>query len=233
QTDAAQVESQKKQVELSQATVRGAQVQLGYTVVHAPFSGVIIAKAAQAGEIVSPISAGGGFTRTGVGTIVDMDSLEIEVDVNEAYINRVRANQPAEAVLDAYPDWTIPAHVIAIVPTADRSKATVKVRIGIDQKDARILPDMGVRVSFLEEAAKSGGSDEARPRGVLVPTGAIVERGGHSTVFVIDSDHAHAVTVTAGQTYGDLRMVEGLASGARVVRAPPTDMTDGARVVVN
>jgi RND family efflux transporter MFP subunit len=232
-TLAAQAASQVKQVELSKAAQRGAQVQLDYTTVRAPFSGVITAKAAQAGEIVSPISAGGGFTRTGVGTIVDMDSLEIEVDVNEAYINRVRANQPAEAVLDAYPDWTIPAHVIAIVPTADRSKATVKVRIGIDQKDARILPDMGVRVSFLEEAAKTSGSDESRPRGVLVPAGAIVERGGHSTVFVIDGDHAHAVTVTAGQSYGDLRLVDGVSSGARVVRVPPADMMDGARVVVS
>jgi RND family efflux transporter MFP subunit len=229
----AQVASQGKQVELTRAAQRGAQVQLDYTTVRAPFSGVITAKAAQAGEIVSPISAGGGFTRTGVGTIVDMDSLEIEVDVNEAYINRVRANQPAEAVLDAYPDWTIPAHVIAIVPTADRSKATVKVRIGINQKDQRILPDMGVRVSFLEEAAKSSGTEAARPRGVLVPTGSIVERDGHSTVFVIDGARVHAVTVTAGQTYGDLRLVEGLASGARVVRGPPAEMTDGTRITVN
>jgi RND family efflux transporter MFP subunit len=205
--------------------------------VRAPFSGVITAKAAQAGEIVSPISAGGGFTRTGVGTIVDMDSLEIEVDVNEAYINRVHANQPAEAVLDAYPDWTIPAHVIAIVPTADRSKATVKVRIAIDQKDPRILPDMGVRVSFLEEAAKGGpeaGSQAATAlRGLLVPAGAIVEREGRSIVFTIEGDHAHATPVTPGQTYGDLRQVEGLTTGARLVRAPPADMQDGARIVVN
>ncbi|MGC2463337.1 MAG: efflux RND transporter periplasmic adaptor subunit, partial [Steroidobacteraceae bacterium] len=150
----AQVESQRKQVELAQATLQGAQVQLDYTTVRAPFSGVIVAKAAQAGEIISPISAGGGFTRTGVGTIVDMDSLEIEVDVNEAYINRVQPAQSAQAVLDAYPDWTIPAHVIAIIPTADRSKATVKVRVAIEQKDPRILPDMGVRVSFLEQASE-------------------------------------------------------------------------------
>ena len=226
----AQVASQVRQVELAEAGKRGAQVQLDYTTVRAPFAGVITAKAAQAGEIVSPISAGGGFTRTGVGTIVDMDSLEIEVDVNESYINRVHAIQPAQAVLDAYPDWTIPAHVIAIVPTADRSKATVKVRIGIDQKDPRILPDMGVRVSFLEEAAKSGAENELH--GLLVPSGSIVERDGRSVVFVIESDHAHATPVTPGQTYGDLRLVEGLANGARVVRAPATDMTDGARIVV-
>jgi RND family efflux transporter MFP subunit len=236
-TTEAQVASQTRQVELAVAGQRGAQVQLDYTTVRAPFTGVVTAKAAQAGEIVSPISAGGGFTRTGVGTIVDMDSLEIEVDVNEAYINRVRANQPAEAVLDAYPDWTIPAHVIAIVPTADRSKATVKVRIGIDQKDPRILPDMGVRVSFLEEAAKSaaeaGSQPAAGPRGLMVPAAAIVEREGHSIVFTIEGDHAHATPVTPGQTYGDLRQVEGLATGARLVRAPPADMQDGARIVVN
>jgi HlyD family secretion protein len=228
----AQVAAQRRQVELSQAAKRGAQVQLDYTTVRAPFSGVITAKAAQAGEIVSPISAGGGFTRTGVGTIVDMDSLEIEVDVNEAYINRVSANQHSEAVLDAYPDWTIPAHVIAIIPTADRSKATVKVRIGIDQKDPRILPDMGVRVSFLEEAAKTSSAEVGTPRGMLVPAGAIVERDGHSVVFTIDGDHAHAASVTAGQSYGDLRLVEGLSGGARVVRAPPADLNDGARIVV-
>jgi RND family efflux transporter MFP subunit len=226
----AQVVSQQRQVELSQAASRGAQVQLDYTTIRAPFSGVVTAKAAQAGEIVSPISAGGGFTRTGVGTIVDMDSLEIEVDVNESYINRVHGNQPAEAVLDAYPDWTIPAHVIAIIPTADRSKATVKVRVGIDKKDSRILPDMGVRVSFLEEATRPAGEAAPVPKGLLVPAGAIVERDGRSMVFTLEGDHAHATPVTPGQTYGDLRLVEGLASGARVVRAPPAEMTDGARI---
>ena len=230
----AQVASQHRQVELAMAAERGAQVQLDYTTVRAPFSGVVTAKAAQAGEIVSPISAGGGFTRTGVGTIVDMDSLEVEVDVNEAYIHRVHADQPAEAVLDAYSDWTIPAHVIAIVPTADRSKATVKVRVALDQKDPRILPDMGVRVSFLEEAAKKNDSQTSGPpTGVLVPGSAIVDRDGHSTVFTIDGDHAKAVTVTAGQTYGDLRLVQGLTSGTRVVRTPPADMKDGSRVSVN
>ena len=114
--------------------MRSAQVQLDYCTVRAPFTGVVIAKAAQVGEIISPFSAGGGFTRTGIGTIVDMDSLEIEVDVNEAYINRVQPGQPVESVLNAYPDWKIPSHVIAIIPTADRSKATVKVRIGLDHE---------------------------------------------------------------------------------------------------
>jgi RND family efflux transporter MFP subunit len=233
ETLSAQVQAQRKQVKLAQAGVEAAQVQLSYTVVHAPFSGVIIAKAAQAGEIVSPISAGGGFTRTGVGTIVDMESLEIEVDVNEAYINRVQPEQRAQAVLDAYPDWTIPAHVIAIIPTADRSKATVKVRIGIDQKDPRILPDMGVRVSFLEETPASTGGAAPPAKGVLVPVSAIVQRSGRSVVFVIDGERARERPVTAGQSYGDLRLVEGIESGARVVRAPPADLEDGARVALH
>jgi HlyD family secretion protein len=234
ETLTAQVDSQRRQVQLARAGVDGARVQLGYATVLAPFAGVIVAKAAQPGEIVSPISAGGGFTRTGIGTIVDMDSLEIEVDVNEAYINRVAAGQAAEAVLDAYPDWTIPAHVIAIIPTADRSKATVKVRIGIDQKDPRILPDMGVRVSFLEEhkAEGSAGAALPPPRGVLVPATAVVQRDGRSVVFAIEGGRVHERSVTPGQTLGELRSVEGLENGVSVVRSPPADMNDAARVTV-
>jgi len=121
--------------------------------IKAPFSGVVVDRAAQPGEMISPLSAGGGFTRTGICTIVDMDSIEIEVDVNEAFIGRVSAGQAVNAVLDAYPDWTIPASVIAIVPTANRDKATVKVRIRFEQKDPRILPDMAVKVTFLANKA--------------------------------------------------------------------------------
>ena len=230
----AQVESQKRQVELAQAGVQGAKVQLDYCTVRAPFTGVIIAKAAQVGEIVSPFSAGGGFTRTGIGTIVDMDSLEIEVDVNESYINRVVAKQKVEAVLDAYPDWKIPGHVIAIIPTADRSKATVKVRVALDQKDARIVPDMGVRVSFLEEApaATAGQPAPPPPKGVLVPSQSIVQRDGKSIVFAIDGDKARIRAVTPGQQMADLRLVEGIASGTRFVREPPAEMADGSRVTI-
>jgi RND family efflux transporter MFP subunit len=223
----AQVEAQQRQVELATASVRGAHVQLDYTIVRAPFSGVVVTRAAQAGEIVSPSSAGGGYTRTGVGTIVDMDSLEIEVDVNEAYINRVQPQQPAKATLDAYPDWTIPAHVIAIIPTADRSKATVKVRVALDQKDPRILPDMGVRVSF-----ESPGNAGPPPKGVLIPSSAIVERAGKSVVFVVEGDHVRAQQVAAGQAFGDLKLIQELPAGAHVVRAPPAQMNDGARVAL-
>ena len=227
----AQVTAQEKQIDLAQAQVDGGRVQLDYTVIRAPFSGVIVAKAAQPGEIVSPMSAGGGFTRTGVGTIVDMDSLEIDVDVNEAYIHRVQPQQSVRAVLDAYPDWAIPAHVIAIIPTADRSKATVKVRIGLDQKDPRILPDMGASVSFLESAdpAQSGG---AKPKGVFVPATAVVERDGHSVVFAIEGDHARERTVQPGAASGDLRLVEGLSSGVQVVRRPSADLRDGTAVAI-
>ena len=235
ETLVAQVAAQEKQQQLARAGIDAAAVQLGYTVIRAPFSGVIVAKAAQAGEIVSPISAGGGFTRTGVGTIVDMDSLEIEVDVNESYINRVQPRQGAQAVLDAYPAWTIPAHVITIIPTADRSKATVKVRIGIDQKDPRILPDMGVRVSFLEAGAEAhANSAAAAPlNGVLVPASAIVERGGQSVVFTMADGRAHAQPIKPGASYGELRLVDGLSSGVEIVRAPPAELRDGSSVAIH
>lgn len=223
------VDAQARQVEVAQASVAGAQVQLDYCTVRAPFSGVVIAKAAQVGEIVSPLSAGGGFTRTGVGTIVDMDSLEIEVDVNESYIHRVSADQPTEAVLDAYQDWKIPGHVIAIIPTADRSKATVKVRVAFAQKDARIVPDMGVRVSFLEDAQDQPTQAKA-PTGVLVPAGALLQRDGKDMLFVIEGDRARLRKVTPGQSMGDLRLVDGVAAGTRIVRAPPAGLVDGARV---
>jgi RND family efflux transporter MFP subunit len=200
------------------------------TVVRAPFAGVIIAKAAQPGEIVSPLSAGGGFTRTGIGTIVDMDSLEVEVDVGEAYIGRVQPKMPVESTLNAYPEWKIPGRVIAIIPTADRGKATVKVRVGLNVRDPRIVPDMGVRVSFLEQAQPK---QAARPSGVLAPTSAIVQRGGKDVVFVVTDETAHARAVKLGRTLGDDREVlSGLSGGDIVVVDPPQKLVDGERVRV-
>lgn len=225
----AQLNAQRRAVDLARAQLTSVQVQLDYTTVRAPFAGVIIAKAAQVGEIISPLSAGGGFTRTGVGTIVDMDSLEIEVDVNESYINRVTPGAPAEAVLDAYQDWTIPAKVIAIIPTADRGKATVKVRVGLEQKDPRILPDMGARVSFMEEKVATAAAAEP-PKGVLLPGSAIVQRDGKSVVFVISDDRVAVKPVVPGQNMGDLRLVEGIVGSTRVVREPPAEMQDGSRI---
>ncbi len=228
-TAAAQLNAQRKQEQVARAQAAAAQVNFDYTVVRAPFAGVIIAKNAQVGEILSPFSAGGGFTRTGVGTIVDMDSLEVDVDVNEAYIGRVKSSMPAEAVLDAYPDWKIPAHVIAIVPTADRGKATVKVRVALEQKDPRIVPDMGVRVSFLESRPTA---TAALPQGVLVPATAIVQRGGQSMVFVLDGKQVRQRPVQpTAQSYGDLRLLPaGVKAGDSVVVAPPEDLRDGSDV---
>ena len=158
------------------------QTDLDNTVIRAPFSGVALSKDAQPGEMVSPISAGGGFTRTGIATIVDMDSLEIEVDVNEAYINRVTPKQRVKAVLDAYPDWQIPAHVITIVPTADRQKATVQVRVGFDALDPRILPDMGVKV---RSSATPPARGPPRPAPPLIPCRAAIRATGDTVVFVV------------------------------------------------
>ena len=229
-TQSAQLEQQRKQIDLAAANVRSAQVQLDYCTVRAPFTGVVIAKAAQVGEIVSPLSAGGGFTRTGIGTLVDMDSLEIEVDVNEAYINRVQPKQPVASVLNAYPDWKIPSHVIAIIPTADRSKATVKVRIGLDLKDDRIVPDMGVRVSFLEEQ-KHVEQDARPPRGVLVPTAALRREGTTDTLFVLKDGKAQRRTVTLGGAFGNSRQVEsGVSPGEAVIVDAPAELKDDAAV---
>jgi len=142
----------QKAVDVARAGLTLAQRAQEDTIVRAPFAGIVTVKAAQPGEIVSPISGGGGFTRTGIGTIVDMASLEVEVDVNENFIHRVRPGQKATIRLNAYPEWEIPAEVIAVIPTADRAKATVKVRVGFKQRDERVLPEMGARVSFMSEA---------------------------------------------------------------------------------
>ena len=238
ETQASQVESQRRQVELAEANLKSAQFALDQTIVRAPFSGVVIAQPAQEGEITSPMSPGADPKGSGVATIVDMDSLVIEVDVTEAHLNRVQTNQRVELVPDAYPKWTIPAHVIATIPTADRTKATFKVRISIDQKDPRILPDMGMRASFLAQASKNGAAgvsaetDESLPQGVLVPGSAIVERRAKSVVFTIDHGRVRERPVVPEQTYGDLRFVEGIASGAQVVKVPPTEMNDGARIAI-
>jgi RND family efflux transporter MFP subunit len=204
------------------------------TIVRAPFAGVVIAKAAQPGEIVSPLSAGGGFTRTGIGTIVDMDSLEVEVDVGEAYIGRVKPKMPVVATLNAYPDWKIPAEVIAIIPTADRGKATVKVRIALNVRDPRIVPDMGVNVSFLEPQ-KPSSAQQAPPRGVRVPAAAIVERDGKDVAFALaeGGERAELREVEVGRALGDDRQVTaGLSAGDTVVLDPPAELEDGSRVRV-
>jgi len=227
---AAQLEARRREADAAAAQAAQTQVNFDYTVVKAPFSGVITAKAAQVGEIVSPLSAGGGFTRTGVGTIVDMDSLEVDVDVNEAYIGQVKADMPAEATLDAYPDWRIPAHVIAVVPSADRGKATVKVRVALEQKDQRVVPDMGVRVSFL--AARQSGQT-APPPGVLVPKSAVASRDGAQVVFVVAGQKAAARKVKLGTPVGDQAVVlDGVKAGEPLVVNPPEGLRDGGEIRV-
>jgi RND family efflux transporter MFP subunit len=228
-TYAAQLEARRREVESARAQLAQTQVNFDYTVVRAPFSGVITEKAAQVGEIVSPLSAGGGFTRTGVGTIVDMDSLEVDVDVNEAYIGQVKSEMPAEAVLDAYPDWKVPAHVIAIVPAADRGKATVKVRVALEQKDARLLPDMGVRVTFL--ASKAAVASNV-PKGVLVPAMAVTLRDTLSVVFVVvDGKTQQRAVTTAAKDFGAMKLLaDGVNVGERVVLSPLQSLHDGSSV---
>jgi RND family efflux transporter MFP subunit len=230
----ARVASQGSAVRVAQQSLQAARVQLDNTIVRAPFAGVVTVKAAQPGEMISPISAGGGSIRTGIGTIVDMDSLEIQVDVSEAYINRVRAGQQVEAVLNAYPEWRIPAEVIAIVPTADRSKATVKVRIALRSRDPRIVPEMGVRVAFLEERAPAAADGDPAPlRGVLVPVSAIRQDGDTDIVFLMRDGRAERRDITLDGVSGDSRQVQaGVAAGDAVIVDPPADLTDGDAVAV-
>ncbi|RMH93414.1 efflux RND transporter periplasmic adaptor subunit [Lysobacter pythonis] len=229
----AQLTTIARQSRVAEAQSRIARQGVDNTVVRAPFAGIVTAKAAQPGEIVSPIAAGGGFTRTGIGTIVDMDSLEIEVEVGEAYIGRVQPGMPVEAGLNAYPDWNIPAEVIAIIPAADRGKATVKVRIGLKTKDPRIVPDMGVKVSFLE---KPKTADTAKPEGVRVPAAAIAERGGKTVAFVVDANGVVTMTpVASAEKLGerDVRIVAGLKPGDVVVLAAPDTLKSGMAITAN
>ena len=217
----------QQQVLVAESQVNLQKTNLTDMVVRAPFGGVVISKDAQPGEMISPVSAGGGFTRTGIGTIVDMSSLEVEVDVNETYINRVVNGMRVEAVLDAYQDWKIPGHVITTIPSADRQKATVKVRIGFDGLDPRILPDMGVKVSFLREAPSASQAASAAPR-VIVPKPAIRTVDGKTIVFVVKDDRVERRAVSVGLEQGDqVEVLSGVSAGERVVVEGPPTLKDG------
>ena len=234
-TARAVVEARRREADAARAQAAQAQVNFDYTIVRAPFSGVVTVKAALVGEIVSPLSAGGGFTRTGVGTIVDMDSLEVTVDVNEAYIGQVKPEMPCEAVLDAYPDWKVASHVIAIVPAADRGKATVKVRVALDIKDARLVPDMAARIAFLAAKPQAGAPAATPPKGVLVQPAAIAQRDGKTVVFVVVDGKAAQRTVTvAPQDVGTMKLLQGDAGGVKpgdsVVLSAPAELRDGMTV---
>ena len=217
----------------ARAGVAVAQRSLDDTVIRAPFSGIVTEKAAQPGEMVSPVSAGGGFTRTGIGTIVDMDSLEVEVDVSENFINRVRPQQPVVIKLNAYPDWDIPGSVIAMIPTADRAKATVKVRIAIKLKDPRIIPEMGARVSFLSEKEPQAPGAEKTPAasGVTIPAEAVATSGDTSIVYVIHDSTVERRAVRLGaKTAAGQVVIAGLAIGDIVALGDLTKLGDGVRI---
>ncbi len=227
---AAQLESKHADVRVAEKQLDVYRQQLEDTIIRAPFAGVVVAKNAQPGEMISPISAGGGFTRTGIGTIVDMGSLEIEIDVNEAYINRVKSGQNVVATLDAYPDWSIPCHVIAIIPTADRQRATVEVRVGFDELDARILPDMGVKVAFQEEVTAGSGNQAGRA-GVLIPQSAVNVSGNKPYVLVVfDNVVERRAIATAGERGKEILVTSGISGGEKVIINAPSGLQDGARV---
>lgn len=229
---AAQLQTRLSEVTTAENQVQLRQQLLEDLIIRAPFAGVVVAKNAQPGEIISPVSAGGGFTRTGICSLVDMSSLEIEVDVNEAYIDRIQPDQTVQAVLDAYPEWRIPAKVNAVVPTADRQKATVKVRIAFDQLDPRILPDMGIKVSFMQpEAAAEAGAPP--PGAIRVPASAVREEAGQRVLYVVADGKAVRRSVEA-QNDGDgmLRIASGLEPGETYIVEIPADLHDGAAVEV-
>jgi RND family efflux transporter MFP subunit len=223
----ARLEKQAADISVAESEVALWQQQLDDTVIRAPFSGVVTVKNAQPGEMISPMSAGGSFTRTGICTIVDMNSLEIEVDVNENYINRVEPGQRVEATLDSYPDWRIPAKVIAIIPTADRQKATVKVRVAFEKLDARILPHMGVKVAF------QGAGGESRPmaQSMTVPKSAVRHENGHDIVWVVRDGRIERRAVSVAMAHGDeVTITAGLNPSEKVVVTSAGPLADGTKV---
>lgn len=198
----------------------------------APFSGVVVYKAAQPGEMISPVSAGGGFTKTGICTIVDMDSLEVEVDVNEAFINRVTPGQPVIANLNAYSKWDIPAKVIAIIPTADRSKATVKVRIALLEKDKRVLPDMGIRVSFLQAIKRN--NTTTKKDGVMVPNAAVSLINNEPYVQIVSKGKIKYKKVNIVEESSNYsRVTSGLSAGAILVAKFDNSLKEDQKVKIN
>ncbi len=226
----ARLAKQGADVSVAESEVAVWRQQLDDTIIRAPFAGIVTSKNAQPGEMISPMSAGGGFTRTGICTIVDMASLEIEVDVNESYINRVESGQPVEATLDSYPEWRIPAKVIAIIPTADRQKATVKVRVGFEKLDPRVLPDMGVKVAF-QSAGRSAVEASSTNRKVVIPKAALRQRDGRDVVWVVHEGRVERRAVMVDSRQGDeVSIAAGLTGGDRIVVEGPDSLAEDARV---
>ncbi len=227
----AKIQLAKTQANGAEARIREAQQAVDNCTIRAPFDGIVVSKDAQVGEMVSPISAGGGFTRTGIATIVDMNSNEIEVDVNEAYITRVKPGQQVTAILDAYPDWEIPSRVRTIIPSADRQKATVKVRISFEKLDPRILPDMGIKVTFLGDEASS--KDEASAPATVIPQTALHDESGKKIVYLVRGDKAERRAVTVGGARGsDAEITAGVVVGDAVIVNGPANLHDGEPVQI-
>ncbi|MCY4296690.1 MAG: efflux RND transporter periplasmic adaptor subunit [Gammaproteobacteria bacterium] len=231
----ARAEKTRRDIEVAERALRIQRQLLEDMQIRAPFSGVVIAKAAQPGEMISPVAAGGGFTATGICTIVDMESLEVEVDVNEAYINRVYPGQEATIVLNAWPDDPYQAEVIAIIPAANRNQATVRVRIGFINRDERVMPEMGVRVAFMEASGAAvvldaDAESAPAPAGVLVPGSAIVREDGASHVWVVADSRVSRRSVELGRANGgDALVLTGLDRGERVVSAFDTALREQLR----
>ncbi|HET6932949.1 MAG TPA: efflux RND transporter periplasmic adaptor subunit [Candidatus Acidoferrum sp.] len=241
----AKINLAKQQVAAAEARIREQQQAVDNCTIRAPYAGIVVSKDAQVGEMVSPVSAGGGFTRTGIATIVDLHSNEIEVDVSESYIAKVQANQPVTAILDAYPDWSIPAKVRTVIPTADRQKATVKVRISFTDDghvrlidpatQPRILPDMGVKVTFLEDEKPKAAADKstAAPAVALVPQAAVHQDNSSKFVFVVKGDTLERRAVTVGSVRGtDVEILAGIQPDAVVVVKGPESLRDGQSVQI-
>jgi RND family efflux transporter MFP subunit len=229
---AAKLDTGKENVDVAMKNVALAQDALDNMTIRAPFGGMVVSKNAQPGEMISPVSAGGGFTRTGICTIVDMDSLEIEVDVNEAYIQRVKSGQRVSATLDAYPEWQIPAEVIAIVPTADRQKATVRVRIGFLERDGRVLRDMGAKVAFL--GAESPAATEREVEGVMISRESLREDADGLFVWRISNSvvERRSVDVPGSRDRDRVLVTRGLGVGDTVVRSADSDLVSGQSVKI-
>lgn len=228
----ARITQQETELAVAEQNIAVWRQQVDDTIIRAPFAGVVTSKNAQPGEMISPLSSG-GFTRTGICTVVDMESLEIEIDVNESYLHRVTPGQEVTATLDAYPAWAIPCRVIAIIPTADRQKSTVRVRVGFAQLDPRILPQMSVKVAFRDAGpAAPGGSAAPAARSVIVPKSAVVTLDGRDVIFVVQGGRAErrAVTVAVARG-GDVTLAAGVAAGERVVASPPAGLADGTAIV--
>jgi RND family efflux transporter MFP subunit len=229
----AKINLAKQQVQGSEMRIREAQQAVDNCTITAPYDGIVVSKDAQVGEMVSPISAGGGFTRTGIATIVDMNSNEIEVDVNESFIARVKDHQKVTAILDAYPDWEIPSHVRTVIPTADRQKATVKVRISFDKLDPRILPDMGIKVTFLSDEPVKKADANAPVVAALLPNEALHDDGGKKIVYLVKNDKLERRAVAVGSTQGSqTEIMSGIAVGDAIVVKGPANMQDGLAVQI-